>query len=212
MSVTQETIRTILHAAAEKVTSNSEHLNQLDSQGGDGDHGTAMSAATQAAHEAATTHVDGPWSDMLTGIGFKVMGAASGSTSSLVGSFYTGMADALRHLTVEPLDTDTFIGMFESALANLRSVSRANAGDKTMLDALIPAVATMTAMKGTGATVAEVMNKAAEAAQAGAEATKDMVAKAGRAKNIGERSLGNLDAGASSFAMMFRAFADALNK
>ena len=210
MQITKEIFRAMLRAAAKEIVSQCDHLNRLDSEGGDGDHGTAMSAATQAAHEAALESHS--WSEMCTNIGMKVMGAASGSTSALVGSFYIGMADALKQNPSGSLDADELIAMFESGLANLLAVSRAKVGDKTLLDAIVPAVESMSEMKGTGSTITEIMKLAAQAAQAGAEATKDMVAKVGRAKNIGERSRGKCDAGASSFALMFQAFSEALGE
>jgi dihydroxyacetone kinase-like protein len=121
------------------------------------------------------------------------------------------MSNALSGISTESLDTDTFINMFESALENVRTVSRAQIGDKTIMDAMLPAINAISAFKGKGATIAEIMQTAAQAAKDGADSTKDLIARHGRAKNLGERSQGHLDAGASSFAIIFQAFAEALH-
>ena len=200
----------MLRASLAKIEGNIDYLNQLDSATGDGDHGTAIKTAMQAACKAARG--EGSWSDLLSAIGWEVMGGTSGSTSAITGAFYTGMGNALSGHAEEHLDTDTFITMFESALANVRTVSRAQVGDKTIMDAMIPAVEAMSAFKSSalGSTLAEVMRAGAEAAKNGADSTKDLVARFGRAKNLGERSRGHLDAGASSLAMIFQAFAETL--
>jgi len=198
----------MLRAALEKIEANLDYLNQLDSATGDGDHGTAIKTAMQAACKAAQN--EGAWSDLLTAIGWEVMGGTSGSTSAITGAFYTGMGNALNGHTEENLDTDTFITMFEAAFANVRTVSRAQVGDKTIMDAMTPAVEAMSALKGEGHSLAEVMRAGAQAAKDGADSTKDLAARFGRAKNLGERSRGHLDAGASSLAVIFQAFAETL--
>jgi dihydroxyacetone kinase-like protein len=78
------------------------------------------------------------------------------------------------------------------------------------MDALIPAIEAMTALKEQSPTLAELFTAAAEAAQKGADSTKDLAAKFGRAKNLGERSRGTLDAGAASTALIYQAYADAV--
>jgi len=205
----------MLQAALVEIEGHLDYLNQLDSATGDGDHGTAIKTAMQAACKAAQG--EGPWSDLLSAIGWAVMGGTSGSTSAITGAFYTGMGNALSGHAEENLDTDTFITMFESALVNVRTVSRAQVGDKTIMDAMIPAIEAMSAFKGRvlegqGSPLAEVMRAGAEAAKNGADSTGDLVARFGRAKNLGERSRGHLDAGASSLAMIFQAFAETLSR
>lgn len=204
---TKTTLRTILSAAAAKVESHIEYLNQLDSATGDGDHGTAIVAAMRAAAESAKT-ADGGLAETLTTIGWGIMGAASGSTSTLTGSFYSGMADGLSDTSATELDTDGVIALFEAGCANVQKSSRAKVGDKTLMDAMLPAITAMVDKRGTGASLKEVFMAAAEAATAGAESTKSLVAKHGRAKNLGERSVGHIDAGATSLALIFQAFAE----
>ena len=193
----------MLQAALTAVENQLAMLNQLDAATGDGDHGTAILAAMKAATAAAQK--EGTLKITFETIGWEVMSNTSGSTSALTGSFFIGMSNAVAS---EELDSDQTIVMFESGLANVRTSSRANVGDKTLMDALIPAIAAMTALKGKSPPLADLFISAAKAAQKGADSTKDLVAKFGRAKNLGERSRGTLDAGAVSTAMIYQAYAD----
>ena len=194
----------MLQAALSAVESQLTMLNQLDAATGDGDHGTAILAAMKAATAAAQK--EGTLKTALETIGWDVMSNTSGSTSALLGSFFIGMSQAVSS---EELDAVQTVTMFESGLANLRTSSRATVGDKTMMDALIPAIDAMSTLKGQSPPLAEIFAAAADAAQKGADSTKDLTAKFGRAKNLGERSRGTLDAGAVSTALIYQAYAEA---
>lgn len=204
MKFTKTLLQKMLDAALASIESNVEMLNRLDSATGDGDHGTAIVAAMKAA--AAAARKDGSLAETLDAVGWDVMESTSGSTSALTGSFFTGMSGAVDG---EELDGDATIAMFEAGLKNVQTASKAKVGDKTLMDALIPAVEAMAAKKGTGASLAEIFGAAADVAKAGADSTVDLVAKHGRAKNLGERSRGHLDAGAVSTALLYAAYADA---
>ena len=207
MPFTKTLLQEMLQTALAAVESQLAMLNQLDAATGDGDHGTAILAAMKAATAAAQK--EGTLKATLETIGWDVMSHTSGSTSALMGSFFVGVSQAVSG---EELDSVQTIAMFESGLANMRSSSRATVGDKTLMDALIPAIEAMTALKEQSPTLADLFSSAAEAAQKGADSTKDLVAKFGRAKNLGERSRGSLDAGAVSTALIYRAYADAVRK
>lgn len=205
MKFSVSTLKNMIVAARTAVESNLEYLNGLDSATGDGDHGTAILTAMRAAENSLANAAS--LKDSLSGISWAIMSEASGSTSSLNGMFYDGMSEAV---TGEELEGDGLIAMFDSGLQKVSGGSRAKKGDKTLMDAMIPAVEAMNSLKGTGVSIADVLNAAAEAAQAGADSTIDLIAKHGRAKNLGERSKGHLDAGAVSLAMIFKAFADSV--
>ena len=89
--------------------------------------------------------------------------------------------------------------------------SRAKVGDKTMMDAIIPAVEAMEAAAAEGKSAEEMLDDAAKAAEKGAEATRNMQAKYGRARNLGERTIGHKDPGATSMSLIFRAFAESIS-
>ncbi|MDR3181967.1 MAG: DAK2 domain-containing protein [Planctomycetaceae bacterium] len=208
MKFTKTLLQKMLDSALAAIEANLSYLNQLDSATGDGDHGTAILAAMKAAVAAKK---DGTLAAAFETIGWDIMSSTSGSTSALTGSFFAGMSAAA---TVEEPNVSQTAALFEAGLANLKTATKANTGDKTLMDALIPAVEAMTAYKKTAentASLAELFRRAAEAAQKGAESTKDLAAKHGRAKNLGERSKGNLDAGAISTALIYKAYYDAIN-
>lgn len=202
MQFTKILLQKMLQAALAAVENNAAMLNQLDATTGDGDHGTAIVTAMKTA--AASVQKEGTLKTTLETIGWDVMSSTSGSTSALMGSFFIGMSQAANG---EELDSVQTVAMFESGLANLQTASRAKVGDKTLMDALIPAIAAMVALKGQSPLLVDLFTAAATAAQEGADSTKDLVAKFGRAKNLGERSRGTLDAGAVSTALIYRAYA-----
>ena len=204
MLFTKTLLWEMLQTALSSIENQQAMLNQLDAATGDGDHGTAVLAAMKAA--TAGAHKEGTLKETLETIGWDVMSNTSGSTSALLGSFFIGMANAV---TNEELDSVQTITMFESGLANVRTSSRADVGGKTMMDALIPAIESMTALKEQTPSLADIFTAADKAAQTGADSTKELVAKFGRAKNLGERSRGTLDAGAVSTALIYRAYAAA---
>jgi dihydroxyacetone kinase-like protein len=205
MSFTKTLLQKMLQAALAVAEDQLAMFNQLDTATGDGDHGTALLAAMKAATAAAQK--EGSLKTTLEAVGWDVMSNTSGSTSALMGSFFIGMANAVAG---EELDSGQTIAMFELGLVNIRTSTRANVGDKTLMDALIPAIGAMTALKEQSPVLADLFTAAADAAQKGADSTKDLVAKFGRAKNLGERSRGTLDAGSVSTALIYRAYADAV--
>ena len=198
-------LQEMLENALMAVESQQAMFNQLDAATGDGDHGTAIVSAMKAANAAAQN--DGTLKATLEKIGWEVMSKTSGSTSALMGSFFLGMSETASD---EELDSVQTITMFESGLAKMRTSTKADIGDKTLMDALIPAIAAMTALKEQSPNLDDVFTAAAEAALKGANSTKDLAAKFGRAKNLGERSRGSLDAGAVSTALIYHAYADAV--
>ena len=205
MPFTKETLRKILTEAKEVIESKFDYLNELDSATGDGDHGTAILSAMKGAVEAAQQDV--PLAQMFQNIGWGVMNATGGSTSSLLGSFFLGMGDAFDREELNGLGISKAL---DSGLKQVQMMTTAKVGDKTLMDAMIPAVeaARLAAEKDPEATAADVLAAAAAAAAGGASSTDQLVARFGRAKNLGERSVGHRDAGAVILSYIFQAFAD----
>ena len=106
----------------------------------------------------------------------------------------------------ESIDAATLAAMFESGLASVNTLTKARPGNKTIIDALVPAVEAARAAADSGANVVELLEKCAQAAGDGAEATKQMQATFGRAKCMGEKSVGNADPGATSVSFIFKGF------
>ncbi|MDR0391292.1 MAG: dihydroxyacetone kinase subunit L, partial [Planctomycetaceae bacterium] len=199
MKFTKQLLQQMLSSAMSSILDNVDMLNRLDAATGDGDHGTAILTAMKAA--ASSSQKDGNLAQVLDAIGWDVMSSASGSTSTLTGSFFIGMAHSVKS---DELDLSETIAMFESGLANVKVSTKATIGDKTLMDALIPAIEAISNSKDSSDSFTNTFQLAYEAAQKGADSTKELLAKFGRAKNIGERSRGNLDAGAVSTAIIYK--------
>jgi phosphoenolpyruvate---glycerone phosphotransferase subunit DhaL len=182
-----------------QVTARADEFSRLDAVTGDGDHGTAIVQALTSAVEVAEKGTE--FKTMLNEMGFNVMMQTSGSTSTLFGGFLLGMSD---HSEGAELDGQQVKQMFKGGLEGVQKQTKAVKGDKTMMDALVPAVDAI--MANGSADLTELFASASAAAQQGAMATVDMKANFGRARNYGERSIGSADAGALSWACMFSAF------
>lgn len=202
--LTIDTFKKMVAAAGEEIKANEKHFSRLDAEaGGDGDHGTAIVTAFKAMEVA-----DGAdFKSYVKALSEALQNAACGSTSTLYGTWLEGMSDGAVEGVTE-MNAAAVAAMFNGGLDEIGFVTKARTGAKTLMDALIPATEAMDAAQGEGVEV--MFAKAAEAAEAGAEATCQMQAKFGRAKNLGERSIGPRDAGASSMACIFATFAKSL--
>jgi dihydroxyacetone kinase-like protein len=147
---------------------------------------------------------------VLEAVGWNVLSVDGGSTSPLLGSFFLGMAEGAAGR--DRLDCAGVAAAFESGLAKLRQQTPAKVGDKTMLDALVPAVEALRRAADRGADVPEAMTLAADAASAGAEGTRALQARFGRARNLGARTIGAPDPGATSVSLLFAGFRDGIAK
>ena len=200
-------IVSMFDAASKKIRENIKELSALDAATGDGDHGTTMGRAMDAVEKAISDSAGSDLKTLLYNIGWGTMCIDGGSTGPLMGSLFMGMSDAVAGK--ESIDCEALVAMFEAGLAGVRKQTKAKAGDKTMMDALEPAVKAIREACDAGKSVAEALAAGAEAAMKGAESTKNLVARFGRAKNLGERTLGHQDPGATSIALMFGGFAEA---
>jgi dihydroxyacetone kinase-like protein len=197
----------MVRAAAEAVRGSQALLSQLDSAGGDGDHGTTMARAMGLVDKAVAACKKKDLKSVLTDIGWGIMGVDGGATGPLFGTLFLGMADAVGDRA--SLDVSALADAFVAGLAALEQQTPARPGDKTMMDALVPAVTALRDAADAGQDVATALQAAAAAAARGAEATRQLQARFGRAKNLKEGSIGSQDPGATSVALLFRGFADA---
>ena len=183
-------------------------LDALDAELGDGDHGSSLSAGFSATISVLENRMG--INEILMTTATRLMTLVGGSAGALFGSYFLGMAQSVGDQLT--LGANQFAAACRSGLDRVQHRSRAQLGDKTMLDALIPAV---TALQETcvsqNATLISALEAAAVAAMAGAEGTIPLIAKHGRAKYLGERARGHMDAGALSVALLFRAWHDASN-
>ena len=205
MELTLPILKKMFDGAARDIAAEEQNLCRLDSACGDGDHGVAMRGAIEAASGAVQAASN--LKDAFFDAGMAAMANSNGSTSTIYGTLFTGISDALP-AGAESLSAAQIASAFEGALASMREGVMGDVGDKTCFDALIPAVR---AMKG-AADAAELFSAAAKAADEGAKSTEKLRAKFGRARNLGEKSVGTLDPGAVSNAIMFAAFSREFGK
>lgn len=200
--MTLEQFRQVWAKAAVKTATREKDYSALDAAaGGDGDHGEAIVAATKALAAAEGNDFKSLLESMVAHLESDV----SGSTSSLYGTLFEGMADAVDAGKTE-LSAPELADLFAAGLEELGFATKAKVGDKTFMDALIPAVEALKAHAAEGE--AAMFAAAAAAAKAGSEATARMQAKFGRAKNLGARSVGPIDAGSASNADIWLCFAE----
>ena len=202
--LTLDTFKQMLRHALKRITERQDEFSQLDAILGDGDHGTAMVTAMNAAIEAAEKGTE--FKSMLNDMGFNVMLHTSGSTSTLLGAFFLGMSDCVEGSSI---NAEAVKEMFTGGLKNIRTQTKADKGDKTMMDALIPAVEAIENSQSDD--IREMLKAGAQAARTGAENTVNLKAIFGRARNYNERSIGSADPGATSWACILTAFAELIN-
>ena len=199
-----ETLTKMLSEAADAVRENSDLLSKLDCEIGDGDHGAAMTKVGDAIAETIKNDKSRSMSTLLNDIGWAVMSTDAGSTSSLQGSFFIGMSEGA--IEKDTLDNKDLVEVFSAGEARLRKQTQAQEGDKTLIDALVPAVRAISTAADSNENILEMLAKGAEAAKKGTESTKDMKAVFGRAKNLGDRTIGHVDPGATSMSIIFNGF------
>ena len=201
-----EDIGRMIRPAADKIRANRDELSKMDSAIGDGDHGTTIARAMGIAEKVIQESEKDDLKGLLKDVGWGVMGVDGGATGPLLGSFLMGLGKGLGES--ETIDCPTLAAMFEAGLAGVRRQSKAQAGDKTLMDALLPAVDAIRQAADEGKSIKEALQKAAEAAEKGANSTKEFRARFGRAKNIGDRAIGFQDPGATSMALIFLGFVE----
>ncbi|MCB1377244.1 MAG: dihydroxyacetone kinase subunit L [Alphaproteobacteria bacterium] len=193
-------IRDRLIAVCDAVLASEEQLTRADQAIGDGDHGVGMARGCTAARVALQTKPAIAISDPFKTAGLAILMTAGGASGAVFGTFFTGMAKSLEG---DKLTAAGYAQALREAMTAIQARGGARPGDKTMLDALAPAIEAAAGK----ATLAEAMSAAADAAEAGAHATAGMIATTGKAKTLGERSLGYEDPGAISLSIILRALA-----
>ncbi|GEA61612.1 dihydroxyacetone kinase subunit L [Vibrio comitans] len=194
--------------AAENIQQNIELLNELDGKTGDGDHGTTMLRVCHCIVDSLNRE-EQDWSKKVDNLGWEILSQDGGSAGMLVGNLFMGIGSGLVDDELGPVGTAQ---AFKNGIDLVVKFSGAHQGDKTMLDALIPAMQTMQEDAISGVALEDMFEHAAVAARQGAEATKEMVPKRGRAKNMGARAVGHIDPGAVSMAILFESFDEAIHQ
>jgi dihydroxyacetone kinase-like protein len=202
LDATQATLE--MGAAMEE---NRRQLTKLDSEIGDGDHGNNMHRGFQAALERLDDTEPATPADVLKAVSMALISKVGGAAGPLYGTAFLRASTALG--SGEEVSADDAAGALEAALGGIKQRGKAEVGDKTIVDALQPAVEAAKEAAGEGS-VAGVFRAAAGAAEEGAESTVPMTARRGRASYLGARAQGHQDPGATSTYLLLDAAAHAL--
>jgi len=197
------TITTWMREIEASVRAERDHLVQLDAAIGDADHGINMTRGFEAVVQALGADNGSPPGRLLIVAGRTLVSTVGGASGPLWGSALRAGGRVLGDQTT--FDAAKLTEVLAAALASVKDLGTAALGDKTMVDALEPAVETLRAQVADGAPLAKAVEAAAEAAEAGMRATIPLQARKGRASYLGERSVGHQDPGATSTALMIRA-------
>lgn len=206
MLIHKQELTAMLGGAARLWQQNANSLSEIDSRFGDGDHGVTISKIAALVQRRLEGWQEESIKDFIDGLSTGIMGISGGSAGPLYGTLVEGLAAPLKEDTTA-IDATLLKAMLAGSRDAMFEITKARVGEKTMMDALIPAVeAAQNAPDDTQA----VLDAAAKAAENGAKATEGMVSKFGRARSYGDKTLGTQDAGAVSTALFFAGLAQGL--
>ncbi|MEX1307748.1 MAG: dihydroxyacetone kinase subunit DhaL [Eubacteriales bacterium] len=187
------------------IQDNKEYLSEVDGAIGDGDHGINMNKGFSLC-EARIRNEDIPFAEALDTLGTVLFTEIGGSMGPLYGTLFMQMGEVIDGKEV--IDEAEFMAMLKAAVDGLHEIVEAKVGDKTLMDALMPAEAAFGQAVADGKSFTEALDAMKKATQEGRDYTVDLVAKFGRASRLGDRSKGVLDAGATSCALILTTMAD----
>lgn len=203
MTVSYAEVRSWVEAFASVVAANKEYLTRLDSAIGDADHGINMNRGMQAVLGKLDTVPDGDIGVLLRTVGMTLVSTVGGAGGPLYGTLFLQMGKVTPGKA--ELSGEDWAASLAAAVEGVQARGKAERGDKTMLDALIPARDAATSALAEGASFEEVLGRSVAAAEEGMKATIPLVARKGRASYLGERSAGHQDPGATSSYLLLRA-------
>ena len=192
---------------ARVIGENAQYLTDLDAAIGDGDHGVNMARGMTAVIATLDESAPADMAALCNQVGMTLVKSVGGASGPLYGTFFLRMASALG--PVDTVDPQGFANALRTGVAGVVQRGHAQAGDKTMVDALAPALDALDAALASGARIAAALHDATAAAEKGRDATQSMVARKGRASYLGQRSVGHLDPGATSAVMLINSAATA---
>lgn len=199
-----EDLKRAVFAGADNIIDRETELCQLDSFVGDGDHGVTVRKGYQKVKAAIEEDNPTTLNGVMMSAGMGLADTAGGAIGPILASMFLGFAASLTGKT--ELGVKDLADMFESGLKRVQELGGAQPGDCTMVDTLYPFVQSL--KNATTDDVKEALEAAAQAGFEGSEATKDMIPKLGRARNLAERAIGYIDAGSRSMYYFLKGFAD----
>ena len=208
MGITTAELAAVLEAYADRIRDAREELTRLDSAIGDADHGINMDRGMTAVREVLPELRDGNPGSLFKQTGRKLISTVGGASGPLYGTFFLRLGTALGEADdVSPADLARAI---RAGLEGIRALGKAELDDKTMVDAMVPAVEALES--GAEGDLAAALTAAAEAAASGRDRVTPLIARKGRASYLGERSAGHQDPGATSATILFETLRDTLGR
>lgn len=189
-----------LHKIAEKIEAEKDFLTELDNVIGDGDHGINLSRGFSEVEKKLDGLADKEPSEVFKSVGMTLVSTVGGASGPLYGTGFMKLGMALKGK--EEIGMADFLEAFQAAIDGIQMRGKSAKGEKTMLDAMIPAKEAMQEKWGSDQEVKAAFEAGIQAAKEGVEYTKTIAATKGRASYLGERSIGHQDPGATSFTMM----------
>jgi phosphoenolpyruvate---glycerone phosphotransferase subunit DhaL len=202
VAVRKDDVLAWLEALQQVYAENRQLLTDLDAAIGDADHGINMDRGFTAVKAELGTNVPSNLQSMLQLAATVLIRTIGGAAGPLYGTFFLRASMAASGKT--ELDAADVVAMFQAGIDGVQQRGKAIAGDKTMVDALLPALAAMRKGLNEGAGLTKILEEGAAAAEAGMRATIPMQARKGRASYLGERSIGHQDPGATSSYLLFK--------
>lgn len=209
MNIDGNKVTAALIAVANVIEANKDHLCALDSEVGDGDHGVSMTIGMRTARKALQA-LQNPTPEKAFQTVSDAFADEVGAASGVL--YETAFAAAAKAAAGKPtLDTaGDWAAIYEAIANEMQAIGKAQLGDKTMLDAWLPAAQALREAANDGASVQDGLSAATQAAWAGVENTRDLIPKRGRAARLGERARGHQDAGATSAWLIIKTMEEAL--
>lgn len=207
MSLSPKLLPSLITAIANTIESNAEEVTALDQAIGDGDHVFNLQRGLEALVQQSDELAQLDWVSVLQKIGMTLMSTMGGASGSLFGTLFVAMSKAARD---QELNLQSFANVFSQGVESVKKRGKADVGEKTMLDVLVPVAAVLQESAAASVELTEVLENIEREAIAGVESTRDMVATKGRASYLGERTKGHIDAGAKTTQLMICAIADIL--
>lgn len=204
MTITPALFPNIIDAIAASIDNHADVITELDQALGDGDHVFNLQRGILALQGISNEIASLDWTTAWQKIGMTVMASVGGASGSLYATLFISLN---KNTKDKPATLSTFAEAFTLGVEAIKQRGKADVGEKTMLDVLVPAAQTLSqaAQQGTG--IDDLLEKLCLSAEAGVESTRDMLATKGRASFLGERSKGCIDAGAKTAQLIIAAVA-----
>jgi dihydroxyacetone kinase-like protein len=207
VAVNREDVLRWLNGLQAVFAANQQQLTALDSAIGDGDLGISLDRGFSAVQAELSANPPADIRSVFQTVATVLIRTMGGTSGPLLGTFFLRAAASCAGKS--ELAAADVVALFQAGIEGIQQRGKAALGDKTMLDALLPAIDAMRGALEAGNEVAEMMERGAAAAEAGAEATKTMQARKGRGSYLGERSVGHQDPGAAAAHLLLQAAAEA---